>query len=420
MGSSNGGSGGSSGVSHAALPQVDDNGGGIVTAPEIVTITFEPSLYANAISPDATTMIADLLDFDDTLTQSTYWDTVRAGYCEPLNSRNCVGKGTTVDPTTDHVSIATAPDATYTDAPDYGPSTLRPYISALFAANTLPPPNGNRVYVFYFPKSTTITVSGGVTCSDIGGYHNDLLVGAVDVPYAIVPVCDPEMTEQATPELTVEQMATFSASHEIIESVTDPHESEPPTGSNSAANLGFYMTNAASQAWPIVLGGGEVADLCLDILGLGEDRSTAGKYTTQRVWNNLSAAANHDPCVPIPSGEVYFNVAPPVADQEFQIAVGGTNSFNAVAFSDGTMDAWTVQLVDVGQNATNTQSTVLTTAPTKASTNNGDSVACSITLNSTPPDQPDQVSGPGVEPYALVSVNAAGEYHLWPGLVAAQ
>jgi hypothetical protein len=415
-GASSGGSG------HPALPQVDDNGGGILPTPEIVTVTFSPSLYTNASSPDATTMIADLLDFDDTLTQSAYWDTVRAGYCEPVNSTNCVGHGVAIDPTKDHVSITTAPAASYTDAPDNGPSTLHTYFNSLLAANILPAPNANTLYVFYFPQSTAITVNGGTTCSNIGGFHNSLTVGSMDVPYAIVTVCDPEDTSQGATKLTVEQTATFGASHEIMESVTDPHIGELPTTSNIYQQLAFDMTNTANQAWPLVLGGGEVADLCLDIIGGGQDRATSGKYTVQRIWNNPSAAAGHDPCVPIPSGQVYFNVAPPAADDQLEIAVGGTTAFNATAFADGKTDPWNVELVDVGQAADGSQSTVLTTSPsTNAATNAGDAVACSITLNSSPPLQPGEQQGdPGFEPYVLVSFDAAGTYHLWPGIVAAQ
>ncbi len=421
-----GGSGSSGGGSHPPLPQVDDNGGGILTSPEIVTVTFSPTLYANAKSPDAATMIADLLDFDDTLTQSAYWDTVRAGYCEPLNSTNCVGKGAAIDPTRDHVSIATPPAASYTDAPDDGASTLHTYISGLFAAGTLPAPNANTLYVFYFPQTTTITINGGTTCTTIGGYHASLAVGSLDVPYAVVGVCDPEDTGSAlgkvTPKLTVEQTATFSASHEIAEAVTDPHVAQLPSSDNNPyQRLGFDMTNTASQAWPLVLGGGEVADLCLDLLGLGQDRTAMGKYTAQRIWNNVSAAEGHDPCVPIASGSVYFNVAPPVADDQLAMPVGSTQSFNASSFADGAIDTWTVELVDVGQNADGSASTVLTTTPLKLTTGSGDSVACSIKLNSAPPVQAgEQPGSPGIEPYVIVSFDAAGTYHLWPGIVAAQ
>ncbi len=411
------GSGG--GNSPSALPQVDDNGGGILTAPEIVTVTFAPSLYVNAKSPAAATMLADLQDFDDTITQSEWWDTVRAGYCEPLNSTNCVQRGTTLAPSIGHVSIATAPDATYTDAAaGSSASTLQTYITSLFTAGTLPAPNANSLYVFYFPQSTVISFDGAATCSQIGGYHNSLPVGSLDVPYAIISICDPEQTAQATPELTVEQTATFSASHEIIEATTDPHAGKASATSNSTQNLGFYMTDDASQAWPLVLGGGEVADLCVDIFGFGEDRTTEGAYTVQRVWNNLSAAAGHDPCVPIPSGEVYFNVAPPVSADQLQESVGATQTFDATPFADGTMAPWQVELLDVGQGASGAQSTVLTTSPSKGTATVGSPVACSIKLNSSPPVQSNEQAGsPGYEPYVILSLNAAGVYHLWPGIV---
>lgn len=240
------------------------------------------------------------------------------------------------------------------------------------------------------------------------------------MPYVIVAICDPEQTAQATPALTVEQTATFAASHEIIEATTDPHAGKTAPTNDPTAYLGFYMTNVANQAWPLVLGGGEVADLCVDIFGFGEDRTTSGGYTVQRVWNNLSAAAGHDPCVPIPSGEVYFNVAPPAADDQLEIAVGSIRDFSSTPFTDGTMASWQVEVVDLGQNANGAQSTVLTTAPSKGTASDGSPVACSITLNSAPPvQQGEQQGDPGYEPYAIISVNSAGVYHMWPGIVVA-
>lgn len=55
---------------HQALPQIGWNGGRVLTAPSVVTVTF-------GADPDRAT----LEQFGDTSTQSGWWDEVRAGYC---------------------------------------------------------------------------------------------------------------------------------------------------------------------------------------------------------------------------------------------------------------------------------------------------------------------------------------------------
>ena len=78
-------------AAHAPLPQIANNGGGILTSPKIVSVTFGASLYANAVSPPAATLLADLLDFDDTITNSDWWTTVSKDYCDP--QLGCIGPG---------------------------------------------------------------------------------------------------------------------------------------------------------------------------------------------------------------------------------------------------------------------------------------------------------------------------------------
>ena len=229
--------------------------------------------------------------------------------------------------------------------------------------------------------------------------------------------CDSEPTADGTAPLDHEQTATFAASHEIIESTTDPHVDETAPSNAPDEHLGFDLTASASQAWNIVLGGGEIAELCVDQLGVGEDRWTEGSWTVQRVWNNVSAAGNHDPCVPIPSGEVYFNTAPPKADEEIELdTLGQSASFTATGFSDGAMGSWSVEVVDLGENSAGQPSGILTTSPsTKTSASNGSSVPVTVTLESA---LQSPVTGfPPFEPFVIVSIGTGTTYHLWPGIV---
>jgi hypothetical protein len=411
---------------HAALPQLEDSGGGILTSPKIVSVTFAANLYENAVSPDAATLLADLLDFDDTITNTDWWTTVSKDYCDP--QLGCIGPGHAGA----HVAVTAPPagDGTrtcgvqpcYTDSTSGGPTSLQTYISGLFSDGTLPAPDAQSVYLFYFPESVTINLDGALSCQIFGGYHGSLTVGSLDVPYAIIPICEPQVTAPGTAELTLEQTATLTASHEIIEAVTDPHASKlPPAGANPTLNLGWALVDAASQAWTIVAGG-EVADLCVDILGMGQDRWTQGSYTVQRIWSNSSAAASHDPCVPIPPGQVYFNAGPAtVSDDQLAVPVGTSGTLDVAAFSDAPTDAWQVFALDVGTNPTTGQplNLLLFSADSRntQSMNNGASISVDVTLTGAPPPFPGQPTGtPTAEPYLIVS---AGDkiVHVWPGAI---
>ncbi|HXX67532.1 MAG TPA: hypothetical protein VEK07_10140 [Polyangiaceae bacterium] len=430
-----GASGGSGAVgTHAPLPQVENNGGGILTAPEIVTVTYAPSQYANVNQADAPTFVSDLQAFDDGITSTSWWTTVTKDYC---GTAGCVGQPGP------HVSIAAAPpgDGTstcdtvngqsvqpcYTDSAIGGTASLKTYLTGLFNAGTLPAPTAQTLYVIYMPSSVVINVDGALSCVTIGGYHDSVGVGTLDVPYAIIPLCEPEAVAGNTPQLSLEQTATLAASHEIVEATTDPHGGEVPPGGNpySTQYLGWYLTDAASQPWAF-FAGGEIADLCVDILGLGQDRWTEGQFTYQRVWSNSQAAASQDPCVPTPAGDVYFNAGPTtVEDEQIELSQGQSASLPIAAFSNGPMPNWLVMGAD-NTDAEGNPLGVLTftpsiTAPTAVQ--NGLLLSLQVTLVKQPPAQAGEPAGtPPFEPYLILSLFAsdAGAVtagHYWPGFV---
>src|ERR1019366_5409260 len=133
---------------------------------------------------------------------------------------------------------------------------------------------------------------------------------------------------------------TNTASHEIAEAATDGY-----TGAQG--NGGWYldMNDVNAWAWSDVFYGGEVGDLCVDQLVLSQDVSSetygdGGSFTTQRIWSTSQAKLMKNPCVPVPSGEVYFSASPEKAF--FVMDVGQTRTFQATAFTDGTFPSWTL------------------------------------------------------------------------------
>lgn len=379
---------------HAPLPQVTYQGGGLLTAPEVVTVTFPGD-----------TLTQQLEDFGDHITQTCWWDAVRAGYCEGSGT-NCVGRGTV--PAKPHVEMTAAPAASYTDTSMGGSSTMATFIQQQVASGAFPAPDANTLYALYFPSSTTITLDGATSCQTFGGYHNSTTVtppggSNTVVSYAVIPRCQNAI-----------DYLTFAASHEITEASTDPH-----VGENQ---IGYYLPSNDNDdiAWNL-LGGGEVGDLCVDLTGLGEDKTQATfgstTWTVQRIWSNANAAAGLDPCVPMPSTETYFNLAPPQGMGVIQLAVGATATYTATAFSSAAMAAWDVEAMDI--SALQGQSPYLQFTLGAATAQNGTQVSVTVKLLKQPPSLGS--GAPSGMPYLLISaLGQNGPIHYWPGLVVAQ
>jgi hypothetical protein len=296
-------------VKRTPFPVVVNGGDPQMTSPKVVTITFLGD-----------TMASQLATFGQGVTQSAWWSQVIADYCQ-ADGGPCVGQTGVAAPQT------TAAAASYTDSASGGPSTLQTALQDLIATSAVPAPDANTLYLFYFPSTTTVTLDGSPTCGSIDGYHGQTSAtadGGLPVIYAVAAECQGYMLSDVT----------LTATHEIAEAVTDGF-----TG--SSGNGGWYldMSDPNSFGWNDVAGG-EVGDLCVDLFNLGGDHTPEGTFTAQRIWSVSKAAAAKNPCVPVPSGEVYFNVSPEKA--LFIMDVGQTRSFNATAFADGTLPSWTL------------------------------------------------------------------------------
>jgi hypothetical protein len=307
---------------HAPLPQLVYQNGPVLTATRPVTVTF---------AGDG--MAADLQSFGASVTSNPWWNTVTQGFCE--TSGPCVGG---VAGTSAPVGVAAAPS--YTDSVQGGTSSLQAWLAMALDQNLLPQPDpgapSSTLYMLYFPSTTTITLSGLTSCDGFGGYHGAMSYGPAQVPYAVVMECDPLARGNINlPPLTVLQSTTLAASHELVESATDP------------VSTGYWLdpNDESNWGWMDVSGSGEVADLCVDFFGLDQDTTTEGTFTVQRMWNNARAAQGIDPCVPAPSGDdVYFNAAP--ERSFFVLDVGQSVTFEVDAFSSGPMAPWTLGVQD--------------------------------------------------------------------------
>ncbi|HUB07405.1 MAG TPA: hypothetical protein VMB50_10400 [Myxococcales bacterium] len=280
---------------HPAYPQVTRQGGSILPNPEAVVIT-----YANYTNPDQANRGA-IESYMTSLLQSSWLTTVGADYG--------VGTGTV-----DLVELSTAAPGANTN-----PNAITNELCSLIKnpPTNFPTPNGNTVYFFFYPETTTFTDG---SCSSYGGYHSytsgfsGSSAKCNDVVYAVLPDCP---VSPAYDDLTDLAEVETSASHELIEAATDPY---PPGGSLRG---GYAITDGTS---PWIGIGGEVGDICVwnyleEPFGF-----------VQRIWSNSAAAAgNESPCVP-EADEPFATVS--VSPTTVQVGAGQTFDFTVTGWSD--------------------------------------------------------------------------------------
>jgi hypothetical protein len=371
------------------FPPVTYQGGPLIAAPNIVTITFPGDTLASQVAT-----------FGTSVASSTYWDTIRAGYC---GGGTCIGDG----PAGTSVALTAASATSYTDSSAGGPSTLQTFLAGLITGATVPAPDANTIYALYFPTTTTITLDGGVSCQAFDGYHSAMTVGSQQVYYAVIPECP---APQMTPSITTLQNTTITASHEFIETSSD--------GSFQQFSFALNLNDPATWGWADV-SSMEVGDLCADPFGLGQDEATENGFTVQRIWSAQHAAAGKNPCVPIPTGEVYFN-----AYSTYSVVVedvGQTKTIEVDALADGAMGSWTV----LPQDWTSQTSTYLsfsiqggtnTDAGPEVQVQSGDRIQLQVTLTADPATAP-YGEADAVLVSAIGNGQTATAAHFWPFIV---
>lgn len=302
---------------HLPFPSLIYQGGPLITAPKVVSVTFPNDPNVSAYD-----------QFGQNIASSSYWNTVRADYCE-TGGTTCIGDG----PSGTSVQITTAPAATLTDM------QIQTWLQMEITSGGLPAPDtampvSNTIYVLYYPMSTSIDDgTGALSCQEFDGYHGTITMGSQQVTYAVVDECDVYAEDGGVDQAGTLAYTTLTASHEILESASDP--GNPP---------GYYLdfSDTNSFGWNDVVGG-EAADLCVDFFANG-DATSDGTFTAQRIWSTAFAKAGGDPCNPLPSNDAYFNASP--SQGLYVLDVGGSVTFDASAFSTAPTSDWTLAAQD--------------------------------------------------------------------------
>jgi hypothetical protein len=194
-------------ANHDPFPIVPNNGGEILAAPRLVTVTFNGYPYRS-----------DVEAYDQWLVGSDWLKAVGADYG--------VGAGSSIN-----LEVSDTPPTTASDT-DVGT-----FVADLITRGAGPKPTAgdNVLYMIFYPSSTSLTASGGyASCTSFLAYHTWEIYKGVPVAFAAMADCHRSSTAAEIAQIEI------GASHETIEAATDPYFSAP-TGPNSA---GFEIGRA--------------------------------------------------------------------------------------------------------------------------------------------------------------------------------
>ncbi len=329
---------------HAMPPIINSGGGPVMTAPVVVPIFF---------AGDDPVLQGETEKFLNQLAASPYWTTIAHEY----------GVGNlTIHPTIVPADAAPTSDgdigawlATMTDGTHDG----------------WPLADASTVYAIYLPSGDVLTDNPG-QCTSYGGYHSEAMSagGGSNIIYAIMPRCSVQGNFLYD--------LTLVTSHELLEAATDPFPFSAPA---------FVDPDADHYIWGVTPGG-ELGDMCEYVRAA--NKATVGNYIVQRTWSNESAAAGHDPCVPL-LATPYTGLAPvldadvsltrhggAIPTKGVEIPLGMSKTIEVDLFSDASAPDWTVSAYDVASTF-NDRAAELTFAWDKTSGHNGDKLQLTIT-----------------------------------------
>jgi hypothetical protein len=305
--------GGSEPSMHRPFPQVVTTDGAVLNPMRLVTIVPDND------SADASAFFA----FSNGIGSSRWWQRIAPEWrLGTLGARaNLMGPAITAN-VTDHDVFT--------------------YINDMVSADATLARDGHTLYVLYLPPGIIVVQDGtpNTGCQLFGAYH--IAYGTRGDNLAVVQRC--------FDSFPVENM-TVAASHEIIESATDPDD------------RGYKLPQIADRdqwresvwnAWELT-GDAEIADLCEGTFW------SEGSSVYQRIWSNAAAARGGDPCVP-EIRDPYYNTD--FAQDWYVIDAGATIAIPFTAWATGPMPAWPVS-VDVNGTAPGFMATV-TGAPVNA------------------------------------------------------
>ena len=335
---------------HASAPFLESAGGPTLTAPKIQPIFFTGDTTMQTQVESFLAMLAS--------PSMTYWSTTTSEY----------GVGAlTVLPTI--VETAAVPT---TDA------ALQTYLATQLdghhAGWTY---DAQTIYAVFLPTANFTAFGNSKACQSFGAYHDEALgQGGISIVYALMPRCPGGV-----------DTLTISTSHEFVEAATDPYVQ---------TNLAYGTVDPVHAAWGIVPGA-EAGDFC-EFVDAANQR-LVGNFAVQRTWSNASAAAGHDPCVPLLADMPYMGATPKLLDSTFfplsgvytdatTVAMGSSKVIEINLFTDAPVATdFNVDVLDIfGSFGGSGAPPSLTFEWDKQHGNNGDVLHLTVTRATNGPD----------------------------------
>jgi hypothetical protein len=291
------------GLAAVKFPRVLYRGGAFLRNPRVITVTFKNEDPA---------IVTNLEKFSDTITKTPWWRTVVDSYCASAN--DCIGEGSSGG----HLHVDEAVIGTVRDM------KVEDVIEKAVASRKIDIADPNTVVIAFLPAGVTLAdafnpkyCSGGARA-----YHRAFQLGERRLPYAVVPRCGDEAETTAT------------ASHELLESTTNP----------DPGNRGFAF-EPGSKYLAFTASGLEPVDAC-GLITRDTHRAMESGFHVQRAWSNREAALGRDPCVPSQADKPYVALVP--AQPIVRLSTEGDSvTVPLEGFASHSVPEWSVAAVDV-------------------------------------------------------------------------
>jgi hypothetical protein len=291
---------------HAAMPQIRNQGGPVIAHPVLTAITFAGYDLLNVAE-----------QIISSIGVSSYWRATTSEYG--------VGAATAGPP----VRLATPAPATIDDV------EIQSWLASMLDGTRpeLGAPTQDSIYVIYYPATTTVTNATLKSCASFGGYHGSVWIpqgdaSGLNVAYVVVPECEGSFGMSTSTQM--------SSSHELVEAATDPF------GTTKIPGTAWSDVDEDHFVWQVLLGGGEVTDLC-QLLSRNAMVPQSYGFAVERSWSNAAARAGRDPCVPA-WPDVYVSAAAVLPDVVTLHAGGFDHTTKGVRIAVGASRTVDVQL----------------------------------------------------------------------------
>ncbi len=266
-------------VPHLAYPAT--GGGALIQHVKVVDVFYSPGFQYKSM----------LEDFYKAILQSPYFD-----WLSEYNVTNYkISRG----------SFVTSFEDTNTNPTTVTQINPETYLKGLIAANKLPPPDDDTIYMMYFPSGIDPTDGSGPSCISNGNYcayHNSYqATGGQMVRYGVMPDMDAGGCSMGCGPQGFQSFTDVS-SHELIEAVTDPD------------GTGWYDDGAPSSSQDNC---GEIGDICA-VGGAAEGAMVAG-FFVQNEWSD-----KYKKCIAVDPNTTANDFGLALSSTEITVPAGGS------------------------------------------------------------------------------------------------